>query len=106
MELEVLVEEGGDIKHAMVVPQTQLVDMLVVGLHQLVAQVLHQHLLFVLVICAHLQEKRSLVVVTTTDDQGGIIGITLFHVVEEELPSLDAPAGTPGRVGHGREGRD
>lgn len=106
MELEVLVEESGDVEHAVVVAQAHLVDMIVVGLNQLVAQVLHQHLLLVLVIGAHLQEKRSLVVVATADQQSGIIGITLLHIVEEELPSLDTPAGTLRRIGHGGKSGD
>lgn len=106
VELEVFVEEGGDIEHAVVVTQSHFVDMLVVGLNQLVTQVIHQHFLLVLVISAHLQEKRSLVVVSTADYQSGVIGITLLQVAEEELPSLDTPAGTLRRIGHGGEGRD
>lgn len=70
VELEVLLDEGGDVEEAVVVTQSELEDVLIVGLDQLIAQVVHQHLLLVFVVCTHIQQQGSLVVVSTTDYKG------------------------------------
>lgn len=92
MEVKVFLHEGRYIPESVIIAQTDLEGMVVVGFNKLVLEVFEEDLLLELVVAADLDEEWDLVVLATLEDFGCIVGESLFFwFVEEEVEGLDAP---------------
>lgn len=107
VEIEVLMDEGGNIPETVIVSKTSLEYVVVVRFDQLVLQVIGKQLIVILIVASDIHEERCFVILTALQNLCGIISQTfLLGVVEEEVESFDSPCWTFGWVSHRCECRN
>jgi len=106
VEGKVLSNKRRNIPETVVVSSSRTVNMVVISLNQSLLQVFSQQLFLKLIVKSHIQEHRSSMRLTTSDQFSRIISFSLLlRLVEEKVEGFDSPCWTLSRIAHRSKSR-